>query len=86
MRVIARVLIVMWCSPLLPATAQAHATLLTSSPQAESVVAQPPAQVMLTFDQAVQPVADGTEVVDPAGEPVTRGAAHTADPRTPASS
>ena len=43
MRVTARVLIVIGCLPLLPATAQAHATLLTSTPEAESVVAQAPA-------------------------------------------
>ena len=57
MRATARVLIVMLVFAALPATAQAHATLLTSTPEARSVVAQPPAQVVLTFDQAVQPVA-----------------------------
>ena len=76
MRVTARVLIVMLVFAALPATAQAHATLLTSTPEAESVVAQAPAQVTLTFDQAVQPVVGGTDVVDSHGDSVTRGAAH----------
>ncbi len=76
MRVTARVLIVMLVFAALPATAQAHATLLTSTPEAQSVVAQAPAQVTLTFDQAVQPVVGGTEVVDSHGDSVTRGAAH----------
>ena len=78
MRVTARVLIVIGMFALLPATAQAHATLLTSTPEAESVVAQPPRQVVLTFDQSVQPVANGTEVVDQSGKSVTQGTAHTA--------
>ena len=62
----------------LPAQALAHATLLSSSPAAGSVVAHAPRQIVLTFDQPVEPVSGGTAVVDAGGQSVLAGAPHTA--------
>ena len=78
MRLSARALIVVLLFASLPATAEAHATLLTSTPQAEGVVAQAPAQVVLSYDQPVQPIPGGNTVVSSTGGSVTQGAAHTA--------
>ena len=62
----------------LPTAAQAHATLLGSSPDPGSVVAKPPPAVVLRFDQEVQPVAGGTDVVNSADQSVLGGAPHNA--------
>jgi copper transport protein len=62
----------------LPAAAQAHATLLGSSPEAGSVVAKPPPEVVLRFDQEIQPVAGGTDVVNAANQSVLGGSPHNA--------
>lgn len=62
----------------LPAAAQAHATLLGSSPEAGSVVAKPPAAVVIRFDQEIQPVAGGTDVVNAADRSVLGGPPHNA--------
>ena len=58
-----------------PAWAQAHATLLTTTPGAGTRVATPPHQLVLTFDQQIRPVSGGTTVVDDAGKSVMDGPA-----------
>ena len=58
-----------------PAWAQAHATLLATTPGAGTRVATPPHQLVLTFDQQIRPVSGGTTVVDDAGKSVMAGAA-----------
>jgi len=58
-----------------PASAQAHATLLSTTPGAGTVVATAPKQLVLTFDQQIRPVAGGTTVVDDAGRSAMAGAA-----------
>ena len=58
-----------------PAWAQAHATLLTTTPGAGTRVAAPPHQLVLTFDQQIRPVSGGTTVVDAAGKSVMDGPA-----------
>ncbi|MGN6377703.1 MAG: copper resistance CopC/CopD family protein [Gaiellales bacterium] len=62
----------------LPATAEAHATLISSTPAAGGVVARAPHQVVLKFDEPVQPVKGGTDVVTSAGRSVLGGPPHTA--------
>jgi copper transport protein len=62
----------------LPASAEAHATLVSTSPQAGSVVATAPHRIVLRFDDPVQPVANGTEVVASDGRSVLGGPPHTA--------
>src|SRR4029078_12255950 len=58
-----------------PAWAQAHATLLATTPGAGTRVAAPPHQPVLTFDQQIRPVSGGTTVVDAAGKSVMAGPA-----------
>ena len=58
-----------------PAWAQAHATLLATTPGAGTRVATPPHQLVLTFDQQIRPVSGGTSVVDAAGKSVMAGPA-----------
>jgi len=58
-----------------PAWAQAHATLLATTPGAGTRVAAPPHQLVLTFDQQIRPVSGGTTVVDAAGKSVMAGPA-----------
>jgi len=62
----------------LPAAAQAHATLLGSTPVAGSVMAKAPPAVVLRFDQEIQPVAGGTDVVNAANQSVLGGSPHNA--------
>ena len=58
-----------------PAWAQAHATLLATTPGAGTRVAAPPHQLLLTFDQQIRPVSGGTTVVDAGGKSVMAGPA-----------
>ena len=58
-----------------PAWAQAHATLISTSPGAGTVVKTSPQRLLLTFDQQIRPVVGGTTVVDSAGHPVMAGPA-----------
>jgi copper transport protein len=58
-----------------PAWAQAHATLIATSPGAGTVVKASPQRMVLTFDQPIRPVAGGTTVVDSAGRSVMSGPA-----------
>jgi copper transport protein len=60
----------------LPATAQAHASLLATDPPAGSVVAHPPRRIVLHFDQQVKDA--GTTAVDSSGGSVLDGHAHPA--------
>lgn len=60
------------------APASAHATLVSTTPAADSTVGQPPAAVTLTFSEAVSPVTGKVRVIGPsgradAGEPRTEG-------------
>lgn len=67
------------CAPLLwPASALAHATLLSTSPPSGTRVATAPGQLVLAFDQQIRPVAGGTDVVNDAGISVMAGAPRTA--------
>ncbi|GAA1757010.1 copper resistance CopC/CopD family protein [Luedemannella helvata] len=69
-------LVVVLLGPAAPASA--HATLLSTSPAANSVVSQPPAAVLLTFSEPVSPIAGKLRVTGPdgradAGEPRVEG-------------
>jgi copper transport protein len=60
-------------------TAAAHATLISSTPSADEVVAEPPTAVILTFDEPVRVGADGIRVLGPDGTPITTGPARSSD-------
>jgi copper transport protein len=57
-----------------PAAAWAHAALLRTSPSASGVVNSPPAQVSLTYSEAVEPRFAIVSVTDAAGHNETSGA------------
>jgi copper transport protein len=57
----------------LPAAASAHAVLLRTSPEPNAVVASTPAQVALTYSEAVQPRFAIVSVTDAAGHRQTAG-------------
>ena len=61
--------------------ASAHATLESTTPAQNAVVAAAPAQVTLTFDEGVGISADSIRVFDPAGDRVDDG--HTASTSNP---
>jgi len=61
--------------------ASAHATLESTTPAQNSVVASAPGRVTLTFDEGVGVSADSIRVFDPAGERVDDG--HTASTSNP---
>ncbi|MBX6748283.1 MAG: copper resistance protein CopC [Micromonosporaceae bacterium] len=52
--------------------AHAHAVLESTSPEADSLIQEPPAQVVLTFSEPVSPVADRVRVIAPDGRRVDR--------------
>ena len=58
------------------APAFAHAFLDSALPRVGSVIPTPPAEVVLTFTQGVEPDFSKIEVTDSAGASVTAGAAH----------
>jgi len=59
-----------------PATpAQAHADFVGSSPAADSLIQDPPTQVVLTFTEAVSPVPDRVRVIAPDGSRIDRNEA-----------
>jgi copper transport protein len=60
----------------LPAVASAHATLLRSVPSPSGVVNSPPAQVRLTYSEAVEPHFAIVSVTDAAGHQQTAGPPH----------
>ena len=69
-------LVVVLLGPAAPASA--HATLLSTTPAANSVVSQPPAAVLLTFTEPVSPITGKVRVTGPdgradAGEPRVEG-------------
>ncbi|GAA1809093.1 CopD family protein [Luedemannella flava] len=81
-------LIVVLAGPAAPASA--HATLVSTTPAANSVVSQPPAAVVLTFSEPVSPIAGKVRVTGPSGradggEPRVEGTNVTIDlgPNTP---
>jgi copper transport protein len=55
-----------------PASALAHATLIHESPDLRQRLAQPPTQVVLTYDQPVDAVRDALVVLNAKGENVAR--------------
>jgi copper transport protein len=58
-----------------PATAaSAHATLVRTSPSAESIVDGPPAEVVLIFSEPVRPLPSRIRVIGPDGQRVEGGA------------
>ena len=57
----------------LPAAAWAHAALLRTSPSASGVVSSPPARVLLTYSEAVEPRFAIVSVTDAGGHRVTAG-------------
>jgi copper transport protein len=60
----------------LPATAWAHAALLRTSPSASVTVNSPPAQVSLTYSEAVEPRFAIVSVTDAGGRQQTAGPPH----------
>jgi copper transport protein len=68
----------------IPASAAAHAYLVRTSPSASGVVNTPPAQVSLTYDEAVEPRFAFVSVTDKDGHQVTDGrpARSSTDPNT----
>jgi copper transport protein len=68
----------------LPALAWAHAALLRTSPSASRIVSSPPARVLLTFSEAVEPRFAVISVTDAAGKQETSDSPSrsTADPTT----
>jgi copper transport protein len=64
----------------LAGVASAHASLLSSTPSNNEVVAAAPDEVVLTFDEAVRAPGDGgITVIGPAGETVSRGATESSE-------
>jgi copper transport protein len=59
----------------IPAAAQAHATLETTSPQRGARLGHAPAQVVLGFDEAVNASLGGVKVFDAGGREVQAGTA-----------
>src|SRR5207237_7551141 len=57
----------------LPASAWAHAALLRTSPSASGIVSNPPARVLLTYSEAVEPRFAIVSVTDAGGHHVTAG-------------
>ena len=57
----------------IPASASAHAYLVRTAPSASGVVNTPPAQVLLTYDEAVEPRFAIISVTDKDGHQVTAG-------------
>jgi len=55
--------------------ASAHAALVSSSPAADALLQEAPTQVVLTFTEGVNPVADKVRVIAPNGRRVDRGEA-----------
>ena len=62
--------------------AAAHATLVSTNPPADAVVAEPPSVVSLTFSEPVDVGLGGVKVFDPNGKRVERGAAQLDAKRT----
>ncbi|TMK65096.1 MAG: copper resistance protein CopC, partial [Actinobacteria bacterium] len=60
-------------SLVLPASAWAHAALLRTSPSASGIVSSPPARVLLTYSEAVEPRFAIVSVTDAGGHHVTAG-------------
>ncbi len=53
--------------------AYAHAELLSTEPASAAVLDQPPGQIVLRFDEAVDTVADGVRLFNGAGDPIDVG-------------
>ncbi|HXW30675.1 MAG TPA: copper resistance CopC family protein [Xanthobacteraceae bacterium] len=57
-------------------TAFAHAALVRSDPSRRAVLAQPPAQIRLWFNEKIEADYSSASVVDEAGRTVSTGQAH----------
>jgi copper transport protein len=58
---------------MLPAPAQAHATLVGSDPPDGTILNEPPSQVVLSFSEPVRLLDDRIQVIKPDGQPVEVG-------------
>lgn len=56
-----------------PSLSQAHAYIIQSSPSENEVLDKGPANVKITFNEAVQPVFHSLKVLDEKGKRVDRG-------------
>ncbi len=63
---------------ILSRTAQAHALPRSEAPSAGSTLAQPPAEVVITFSEPIEPRFSTLQVVDVTGARVDTNAAQTA--------
>lgn len=63
----------------LATSASAHATLVATTPPGDEVINRVPAEVVITFDEAVEVVDGGVRVFGPSGERVDRGLVETED-------
>ncbi len=61
------------CILSIASAAEAHASLQASSPPANQVLARPPAEVELRFDEPVEPAPDGVRVLRSDGSSATTG-------------
>ncbi len=66
---LAMLLVVFAAGPMAPDVG-AHAVLVESQPAADSLVQDPPEEVLLTFSEGISIASDGVTLLDPAGEPV----------------
>jgi copper transport protein len=76
-RSVAVVLLMLAAVLLTPAAASAHATLQRSDPASGTTLPTAPTAITLSFNEPVQPIADGIVVFDPKGTKVTSGKAKT---------
>ncbi len=70
--------IIVACALAVAGPASAHAFLESALPRVGSTVAAPPADVQLTFSQAIEPDFSRLQVQDASGASVAAGAAHAA--------
>ncbi len=70
--------VLMACLLAAASPARAHAFLEGASPRVGSTIPAPPAEVALTFSQAIEPDFSRLQVQDASGASVAAGTAHTA--------
>jgi copper transport protein len=58
----------------------AHANLLQAEPQPNSVIMEPPTQIILSFTEALEPSSSSIELLDGSGQPVNTPGPATVDP------
>jgi methionine-rich copper-binding protein CopC len=72
-----RLLVILLCVVGFAGAAEAHARLESAVPAVGGTVSTPPAQVAITFSEAVEPAFSVIEVTDSAGKRVDSGKPHT---------